>query len=1034
MAQNGATRNQGVKKPAVNKPKNKPPVNGAASKPTPPAPSSARNNAPVSEESMFRRQTIALIIFALGVLVISFAVIEGEKLWLSVHNILYGVFGVTLIPFGVLLLIVAVLLSVNISDRSVKKYTAVGFVALLLVSAVTYLLWNNTDIDSYKTMISDAYKEGSTAIGAGALGALTGGSLCFLLGKTGAVIVSILAVFSFIMTVTQTGLGQLIALITAPFSHAQKGVVKLRERREQRLEEERQYALLHPELSENEVEDDPDLPHGRRRRGEQRRQEERGRGDSAKSRRIPTDFFEEDDHSERGRATTPTDADSDEFEIVSEQVGKPRSDRTADGSLPKDETLDDKLNNLLKAVCGEDEQELSNTQSAESSEEQNGDTDGENGSKADELDLLISNASAQREKPERKTAKQLKADEIRNAAAEFEKEISEKDDPFAEEEEFILPPMELLSETDYSSFKDESAELRAMAEKLIVTLDEYGVKASVSHISRGPTVTRYEIKPAPGVKISRIANLSNDIALRMAAQSVRIEAPIPGKPAVGIEIPNKSRRMVKIRELIESDSFEQAKGELVSVIGKDIEGNIVLCDLSKMPHILIAGSTGSGKSVCVNSMLMSLMYKYTPKEVRMVLVDPKSVEFDVYNGIPHLLVPVVCNAKKAAGVLQWAVSEMQKRYELLKSRNVRSLDAYNSMAEKTGEFDKLSRIIIVIDEMADLMQTTPKEVEDAIARLAAMARAAGMHMVLATQRPSVDVITGTIKNNIPSRIALTVSSQIDSRTILGAGGAESLIGYGDMLYHPMGVNKPKRVQGCFISDAEVQSVINFLKSNSDADYDAEIAEEIERKAAENEDGGDSGSHGVEEDDPVLLKAMEAVVQAGQASASLLQRKLSVGYARAGRLIDQLEERGVVGPYEGSKPRQVLMTQTQWLERSMSVAVPIGTDPSPRPEHVSETPPWEEQNEARESGQGGRNEEQGGQNYRTEQSGQSYRAEQGGQSYRAEQSGQDYRTEQSGQSYRAEQGGQNYRTEQDYSPEDARLIADINSMYDDDEED
>lgn len=522
----------------------------------------------------------------------------------------------------------------------------------------------------------------------------------------------------------------------------------------------------------------------------------------------------------------------------------------------------------------------------------------------------------------KKKKKKTKAEEIQEQKEEFAKQVDSAGNTETEdttEEEYKYPTVRLLIASKNSNEGESRQELDETSEKLINTLAEYGVKASISDVSRGPTVTRYEINPAPGVKINKITNLSNDIALRLAAQSIRIEAPIPGKPAVGIEIPNQNKQMVRIRDIIGSKEFTEAKGALIVALGKDIEGNIVLCDLSKMPHLLIAGSTGSGKSVCVNSMLMSLLYKYSPKEVRMVLIDPKSVEFDMYNGIPHLLVPVVCEPKKAAGALQWAVSEMLKRYGMLKEHGARNIDNYNRMAEETGEFEKLCRIVIVIDEMADLMIASPKEVEDAIARLAAMARAAGMYMVLATQRPSVDVITGTIKNNIPSRIALAVSSQIDSRTILDEGGAENLIGYGDMLYHPMGSSKHTRVQGCFVDDIEVDRVIKFVKQNGFAEYDDSIADEIERNSM---DGPAEGSADFSDKDEFFEKAVEIVTEAGQASTSMLQRRLGVGYARAGRIIDQLEEQGIIGPYEGSKPRAVLITRAQWLEMTMS-KIPSG---------------------------------------------------------------------------------------------------------------
>ena len=543
--------------------------------------------------------------------------------------------------------------------------------------------------------------------------------------------------------------------------------------------------------------------------------------------------------------------------------------------------------------------------------EENGENTADSDSVDTDLKSIVNKVSLSKKK------KLSKAEEIRAESEEISKQIQSGEGASTEkdEKEYKFPVARLLvSPKNSGTSEDLRQELTETADKLIRTLEEYGVKASISDISRGPTVTRYEIKPAPGVKINKIKNLSADIALRLAAQSIRIEAPIPGKAAVGIEIPNQNKQMVRIREIIGSREFAEAKGSLVVALGKDIEGNIVLCDLSKMPHLLIAGSTGSGKSVCVNSMLISMLYKYSPTDVRMVLIDPKSVEFDMYNGIPHLLVPVVCEPKKAAGALQWAVSEMLKRYSMLKERGARNIDGYNRLAEQTHEFEKLCRIVIVIDEMADLMIASPKEVEDAIARLAAMARAAGMYMVLATQRPSVDVITGTIKNNIPSRIALAVSSQIDSRTILDEGGAENLIGYGDMLFHPMGSSKHIRVQGCFVEDFEVERVINYVKQNGLAEYDDSIADEIERNSLEN--AGESSAE-FEGKDEFFEKAVEVVTEAGQASTSMLQRRLGVGYARAGRIIDQLEEHGIIGPHEGSKPRSVLISRAQWMEMAMS---------------------------------------------------------------------------------------------------------------------
>ncbi|MEG0230098.1 MAG: DNA translocase FtsK, partial [Oscillospiraceae bacterium] len=450
--------------------------------------------------------------------------------------------------------------------------------------------------------------------------------------------------------------------------------------------------------------------------------------------------------------------------------------------------------------------------------------------------------------------------------------------------------LSLLKKSPPDNLKNVKTELETNAIKLVETLKSFGVSTTVSDVLRGPSVTRYELSPAPGVKISRITGLADDIALNLAASGVRIEAPIPNKAAVGIEVPNKVKSMVSIREMLESPKFKNEKSKLTVALGKDISGDIVLADLSKMPHLLVAGSTGSGKSVCINSMIMSILYKSSPNDVRMLLIDPKMVEFKRYNGIPHLLVPVVKDPKKASGALGWAVSEMLKRYKLFSEKNVSDMAGYNLMAiESEGEFDPMPQIVIIIDELADLMMAAPNEVEDSICRLAQMARAAGMHLVIATQRPSVDVITGLIKANIPSRIALTVSSQIDSRTILDGAGAEKLLGYGDMLFNPIGVMKPIRVQGCFISDKERTEVIKFITDSDKAEYDEKIMEEIEKlQPVEKVKKGDNSSDDCDDTDPMLFKAIECVVESGQASTSLLQRRLKLGYARAARIVDIME--------------------------------------------------------------------------------------------------------------------------------------------------
>ena len=480
--------------------------------------------------------------------------------------------------------------------------------------------------------------------------------------------------------------------------------------------------------------------------------------------------------------------------------------------------------------------------------------------------------------------------------------------------DYKLPSVELLSLPIKKSTADISGELKENAQRLIETLRSFNVNATITDISRGPTVTRYELKPAAGVRISKITNLADDIALNLAATHVRIEAPIPGKAAVGIEVPNTVKNTVSMRELIDTPEFYEQRSLLSAGIGKDIAGNCVYCDIAKMPHLLVAGTTGSGKSVCMNSIITSILYRAKPDEVKFLMIDPKQVEFSKYANIPHLLVPVVTDPRKAAGALGWAVSEMLQRYQKLSQVGVRDIDGYNKYVQKHEDMESMPKICIFIDEFADLMMAAPKEVEDSVCRLAQMARAVGMHLVIATQRPSVDVITGLIKANISSRIALTVSSQIDSRTILDAAGAEKLLGHGDMLYNPIGASKPLRVQGCFISDEEVEALCDFVKNQGESQYDEEIAKEIEAKAVQDkksspfEDDGDA-----EQLDVLFDKAVDIVLETGTASTSFLQRKLSVGYARGAKIIDQLEEKGIIGPANGSKGREILINRQQWLE-------------------------------------------------------------------------------------------------------------------------
>ena len=513
----------------------------------------------------------------------------------------------------------------------------------------------------------------------------------------------------------------------------------------------------------------------------------------------------------------------------------------------------------------------------------------------------------------RPSAPEEVAAEAEKVTGEIESEL-EQDIP-----EYTFPPITLLDEGGAGNAVEAGAELRNNSRRLAETLKSFGVDARAGDVVRGPSVTRYEFTLDQGVKLSKITNLADDIALALGASGVRI-APIPDKiSVVGIEVPNKLVSAVHIRDVLESREFTQHKSSVAFAVGKDIAGNNIIGNIAKLPHVLIAGTTGSGKSVCTNSLIVSLLYKSTPDEVRFIMVDPKMVELAPYNGIPHLLIPVVTDPKKAAGALQWAVYEMMKRYKLFSEHNVKDLAGYNALAAADETLKKLPSVVVVIDELADLMLVAAKEVEESICRVAQMGRAAGMHLVIATQRPSADVITGLMKANIPSRIAFAVASSLESRIILDTTGAEKLVGRGDMLYAPLGEGKPRRVQGCFISAEEIDRVVGFVKANGAAQYDESVIDKIEQAVAEKEKGGKGAPSGAapepvaDEGDELLPAAIDVVMETGQASVSMLQRRLKLGYSRAARIVDEMEQRGIVGPFEGSKPRQLLITREKWEE-------------------------------------------------------------------------------------------------------------------------
>ena len=535
--------------------------------------------------------------------------------------------------------------------------------------------------------------------------------------------------------------------------------------------------------------------------------------------------------------------------------------------------------------------------------------------------------------------RKAKKDETRLEAAKIASEIAQAEEQPAV---YAFPPVRLLQEASGAAV-DGTEEMQLNAQRLSDTLVSFGIDAHIINVIRGPSVTRYELELDRGVKLSKLTNLADDIALALGATGVRISA-IPDKISiVGIEVPNKLVSTVHIRDVIDSVEFHKSKSRISFAVGKDIGGNCIIGDIAKLPHLLIAGTTGSGKSVCMNSLIISLLFKAKPEEVRLIMVDPKMVELGIYNGIPHLLIPVVTDPKKAAGALQWAVTEMMKRYRMMADAGVRDLDSYNKTCATVEDRQPLPQIVVVIDELADLMLVAAKEVEEAICRVAQMGRASGIHLVIATQRPSADVITGLMKANIPSRIAFAVASAMESRIILDTAGAEKLVGKGDMLYAPLGQGKPRRVQGCFITDDEVQSVVEFIKGNAAADYDDAVMQEIDQKAKES--GSKSGSGGASaasldegdsEGDELLPAAVDVILETGQASVSMLQRRLKLGYARAARIVDEMEEKGIVGPFEGSKPRQLLITKEQWQQmQGLAPAPPAEEEPVP------EDLPWEE---------------------------------------------------------------------------------------------
>lgn len=896
------------KKPAA---KRTPPASSSRKKPTTSRGGGKPQDAHLTAEAIRQKNQVrAVVLFACAILLGCLVLIPGDNLWRWAHNAVLGIFGSWALLWPVLMIYVAVITAMEKPRGSISGKVWMTVVVIVLFCATGFIFGKRNIPEELNFWEYIAYLyTGNSGTGGGVIGGILGLPLIQAAGLVGARIVVVLLLFVAVMILTGTTLIGLFRTIKRPVDMVSEGLETARQRREEErliLERDAQIDVpledrmpAHPVRSEAPA---PLFPPPPEKKKKEKKNDKLERLKAAFGVDDPGDGADEPAVSALDNRTKEMEEGTQALERALEEIGEIRI------PTPQVKAVHASLPQTGPAPVPEPVPlpEPAAPLAAE------GTMPVEQHPVPDEVKELTEKFMEQKQQNDRKEA--TPAQQAQYQAAEPAKA-------------YCFPPVTMLAVSPHGNPTLETEELQTNGRILVDTLKSFGVQTKILDICRGPSVTRYEIQPAAGVKISKITNLSDDLALNLAATGVRIEAPIPGKAAVGIEVPNKSRSTVRMRELVESNSFQSSKSKLSVALGRDIAGQPVIADLAKMPHMLIAGTTGSGKSVCINSLIISMLYKATPDEVRFLMIDPKAVELTEYNGMPHMLVPVVTDPRKASGALGWAVSEMMKRYKIFSECNVRNLKGYNSLAASQNFQDEngqpmpaMPQIVIIIDELADLMMAAPKEVEDSICRLAQLARAAGMHLVVATQRPSVDVVTGLIKANIPSRIALTVSNAVDSRTILDAGGAEKLLGNGDMLFAPVGSNKPLRVQGCYVTDEEIASVVEFVKTTKSIEYDAKVMEEIERNAAsdaKNDDSSDNEGGG----DSMIDEAIKCVVEAGQASTSLLQRRLRLGYARAGRLIDEMEQLGVVGPHEGSKPRQVLMTYAQWMERNMQQSTP-----------------------------------------------------------------------------------------------------------------
>lgn len=802
------------------------------------------------------RRFWSYILFFFGILELLITFVEGDGLWKWLHELNRGLFGVTVFLFAPMIIYVALMIASDVTHNKVIAKVVEGSVLMLLISGMAQIIQvGSVDGSSFWLKLVGLFNDGKQLRGGGLASALLGWPLLSLFKRVGAGIVIVLVAFTFIMLLTNVTLPQLLKAVSKPFVKSYEAV------NEERIERAAQ------------------PPKPPREKKEPRRN---GRVDIAK-------FYPDDGPDTAAEAFVPVA----EAEEATDKVDASKIDMPV---------------HPVKApvITHEKLEETAKT------------TDNE------ELKKIIENAIGD-SREEKKSKDEPVKPPVVNVDKNGQTTFFEKDNKISA---YVYPPVDILKYAKNPVASEiVQQEIQEKSAKLVETLETYGAKTRIVGIHRGPSVTRYELQPAAGVRVSKITGLADDIALNLASMSVRIEAPVPGKACIGIEVPNDHRDTVSLRELIDSEEYRKAKGKLTFAVGKDIEGNIIIGDIAKMPHMLVAGTTGSGKSVFTNSIILSILYHASPDEVKLILIDPKKVEFPIYNKIPHLLIPVVTEPLKAAGALGWAVNEMNKRYLMFEANNVKNLQEFNDMVleernkpaeeqdEVRAKIDLLPQIVIVVDEFADLMMAARSEVEDSVLRLAQLARAAGIHMIIATQSPRADVLTGLIKSNIPSRVSLSVSSNVDSRVILDESGAEKLLGNGDLLYKPVGVKKPIRMQSGYAATSEIREVVNFLKNEHTAEYSDEVIAEVEENTPQPKDSGSAGSDNVSvnPDDDLVNQAISIIVQTNNASTAFLQRKLKLGFPRAARIMDEIEEMGIIGPQEGSKARKINITKEEWAE-------------------------------------------------------------------------------------------------------------------------